>query len=520
MAQARRILIADPDLNAVRGLTKSLRARGYALQYAPDGSKALELAVLRHPDVILFAEECALIDARAFSQILSSNPRTDDIPVVRTSSRIDRPPNERDPVLLKPFNLDEVTARIDHLCRRAEAARSLRGDARDIEGGLTQLPLADLLQILAMNRRTGRLTLAHGDEHAELHLIQGRPANARAGDVEGEKALFRLLSWRDGTFAFHPGEPTARLKIHRAMEDALLEGMRQVDERQRLLSALPPLNQPFALVAEAIPPVDPHPVMRDLLRLLGQPRRLQELLDLADATDLDTLGSLITLLEKGVVHAIESAAVPETLLASAEVHALRGRLMRGKPARNTLVAKIILCATGPRGGRWLLRNLPHLTPFSAEPSCLRSSFGTLARLEVSDVLKVDFLLVPTAEAARPLWRPFATSALGALVLEAGEPILRLARFCAFDLRLPVVLASGAASGGLLQSPAIPAVLRGAPAGAVLVDSQVSVALRSLLLIALQSPQGLLPEGVGPDRGSFAPRGLPESNSTRGVPANP
>ena len=85
MAQARKILIADPDVNAVRPLTKALRQRGDHVQYAPDGSRALEVAVLRHPDVILFDEHCRLIEARAFVQILLTNPRTDDIPVVVTT---------------------------------------------------------------------------------------------------------------------------------------------------------------------------------------------------------------------------------------------------------------------------------------------------------------------------------------------------------------------------------------------------------------------------------------------------
>ena len=36
--------------------------------YAPDGSRALEVAVLRHPDMILFDENCRLLDARTFAQ--------------------------------------------------------------------------------------------------------------------------------------------------------------------------------------------------------------------------------------------------------------------------------------------------------------------------------------------------------------------------------------------------------------------------------------------------------------------
>ncbi len=495
MATARKVLLADPDVGAVRALTKALRARGYQVQYAPDGSKALEVSVLRHPDVILFDETCTLIEARSFIQILGSNPRTEDIPVVvTTASRdLDRFRQLREGVLTKPFNIDEVIARIDHLCRRGEAAQQLRGDAQEIEGGLSQLPLPDLMQIMSMNRRTGRLSLHHGQERGEIQIADGKPVNARANDIEGEKAFFRLVGWRDGTFAFHPGPAPSRTKINRTMEDALLEGMRQTDERERLLGVLPGLQQMLALVPDSAELIDPHPVTKEVLRVLNQPRKLSELLDLADAADLDILGALITLIEKGVVQRFDAVGVEEApLLGTAEVHALRGRLLRGRPHRNAITAKVLLAGTGPKAGRWFLRSLKGLK-HGSDPACLRSSFGTLATLEVSDVLKIDFVFAPTAEAARPLWRPFLSSALGVLLLEDSDSVLRLARYCAFELRLPVVLATGGAAGGLNATSLLPSALRGAPAGAVMIDTDISAAVRTLLLSGMQSSSQELPE---------------------------
>lgn len=489
MASARKVLLADPDVGAVRALTKALRARGYTVMYAPDGSKALEVSVLRHPDVILFDEHCTLIEARNFIQILGSNPRTEDIPVVVTTTArdSDRFRNLREGVLQKPFNLDEVTARIDHLCRRAEAAQALRGDAKEIEGGLAQLPLADLMQIMAMNRRTGRVTLQQGQLRGEIQIAEGRPVNARVNDIEGEKALFRLISWREGTFAFLPGGAPGKVKIERSMEDALLEGMRQSDERERLMGGLPALGQMLAVVPDAGEVIDPLPVTREVLRVLAQPRRVSEVLDLADAPDLDVLGSLITLLEKGIIQKFEATGLRESpLLGAAEVHALRGRLLRARPHRHTVVAKIVIGGAGPRAGRWFLRSLPGLKPTSADPSCLRSSFGTLGTLEINEALKIDFVFAPTAEAARPLWRPFLSSALGVLLLEESDSVLKLTRFCAFELRLPVVIASKSAGGGLNELDMVPPLLRGAPGGVALVPTDAPQAVRALLLAALQA----------------------------------
>lgn len=486
----RKVLIADPELEAVRPLSKALRQRGYQVAHAPDGSRALEVAVLRHPDAVLFDERCPLIEARSFVQILESNPRTADIPVLLTTARVDpdRARLFKDGVLHKPFNVDEVLARVDQLCRRAEAARELKGDNREIEGALAQLPLPDLMQILSMNRRTGRLALVHGNQRGEVSLREGRPVSARFGEVEGEKALFRLLSFQEGAFSFAPGAAAGRVQIDRSMEDALLEGARQSDERARLWAELPPPATRVVQAPHQPPLVDPHPVTDEVDKLLVQPRRVQDLLDLAQAPDLEVLTALKALLEKGRVVVREGEDPAERpLLTAAEVHALRGRILHGRPVRTATVAKVLLCCSGARGGRLVLQGLPHLAAVASEPGCLQSGFGTLGRVEVSETLKVDLVLLPTADAARPLWKPFAAGAVGGLLLEDDEAALRLARHLAFELRLPVVVAGGSASGGLFGSDLLPAALAGAPAGASVVLTDLSSALRTLLVAAVNVP---------------------------------
>src|SRR5271165_1571271 len=161
MTAVRKVLLADPDLESVRTLTKALRQRGYQVHYAADGSRALELAVLRHPDVVLFDEACPLLSPAVFTQILGSNPRTEDIPVVRTGAS-PAPEGAVQDVLQKPFQLGEVLARIEELLSRSPSAQL--AEAQELEGSLGQLPLSDLLQMLKLNRRSGRLELSRAAE--------------------------------------------------------------------------------------------------------------------------------------------------------------------------------------------------------------------------------------------------------------------------------------------------------------------------------------------------------------------
>lgn len=486
MAPVRKILIADPDLDAVRMLSRALRQKGYQVHYAPDGARALEICVLRHPDLALFDEGCKLLEARTFIQILRTNPRTEDIPVVLTTTNldVDRLRGLRLAAhLKKPFNLDEVLSRIEHIFRRSEAAKDLKSDTQEIEGSLSQLGIPDLMQILGMNKRSGKLNLERGSERGEITVADGRPANARLGRVEGEKALFRLLAWTEGTFTFAPGSSTARARITRGMDDALLEGMRQADEVNRLMPALPSRTTRLMIAPDADLPQDQHPVTAQVVDLLRQPRALGEVLDLAPATDLEVLGVLTTLMQKGVARVAEEDGSEGSgpLLGPAEMHSLRSRVLRGRAPLKVVTAKVFVCGNGPAVARRLFARLPGLAAVAAEPSAVKSGFGTLGHLELSEVLHLDFCVLPPAEAARPLWRPFSAGAVGALLMDASEAAVRLASYLAWDIRVPVVVVG----------EVVPEKLQGAPAGVLAQGDDLTEALRTLLIQAL-SPTPILP----------------------------
>jgi CheY-like chemotaxis protein len=324
----RKVLLADPDLASVRALTRALRQKGCQVYSARDGARALELAVLRHPDLVLFDRGCPVLDARTFVDILRTNPRTDTIPVVVTASAEEADEAMRDgpgALLRKPYNLDEVLAHIDDLLARADRARNDAAESQEIEGGLAQLALPDLLQTLALARRTGRVTLRRGNERGEVELAEGRPVDARAAAVQGEKALFRLLDWAEGTFSFQPGPPATENRIGRGMDELLLEAARQTDECRRLVAALPEAGMRWAQAPgaglRAVPPL-----AREVLGSLETPRSTAELLDGVEAADLAVLQAVAMLHGEGLIVPVDVDAppAPEPLLTAAEAHAVRG----------------------------------------------------------------------------------------------------------------------------------------------------------------------------------------------------
>jgi DNA-binding response OmpR family regulator len=476
MPPVRKILIADPDPEVVRALAPALRRRGYQVHAARDGSRALQIAILRAPDLVLFDEASPLVDARTFLRIVRTNPRTEGIPVVLTGDALDADRSRLGTYLRKPFNQDEVLGRIEQIFRRVEAAKAVSGESREIEGNLAQIPLVDLLQILSVNRKSGRLAVERGGERAEILLEEGRVVDARMGASVGEKALFRLLTRREGQFAFVPGPTGAVARIERKVDELVLEGLRQADEVARLLPALP---RPVDLVELTVHPSEIpqglHPITEEVVALLAAARRLDDVVDRCPATDLETLRAVLALLERGyarLAHGPPPAAEPAPLLGAPELHGLRARIARGRSSGAQTVGKVVLAGGGPLARRAALARLHAMPGFApeAEPP---AGFGTLGRLTLGEGVRVDVTELPGERAARPMWRPFASGAIGALVLLPAEGLEPLLAELAKVLKLPVVVCGP-------SEAAVPQTLRDAPGGFAFGGSDAAEGLRALL----------------------------------------
>jgi CheY-like chemotaxis protein len=475
MSAPKKILFADPDPDALRAVAPLLRERGYEVHAAADGSRALELAILRTPDLVVYDARTPLLDPRTFLRILRSNPRTEGIPVLLAGGRSGSAGAAAAGWLEKPYQPEVLLARVDHLLRRAEAARGA-ADARDLAGDLAQMPLPDLLQILAMNRKSGRLRIERNGERGEIALAAGQPVDARAGAAAGEKAFFRLLARREGIFSFQPGPVGDAGPITRRLEELLLEGLRQGDELARLEGSLPPPGAVLSLSSPGAPiPRGLQPVTEEVVRLLEVPRSLAELLDAATASDLEAARAVAALLDHGHVSVVAPAPVPaaDPVLAPDLLHALRLRIARGGARGGRPVGKVMV-AGGSLGSRQTaLARFAELPGWEAVASAADvAGLGTLGSLDLGTV-RIDLVSLPGDRSQRPLWGPFAAGALGAIVLLPAEGTEALLLELTRSLRLPVVVAGP-------EGETVPPVVREAPGGVPFEGRDAGEALRALL----------------------------------------
>lgn len=488
MGATRKILFADADPAALRDITPALRQQGYQIHAASDGPRALQLAILRAPDLVIFDEGTPLLDAHTFLRILRSNPRTDRIPVVLASQKARDEQVQAGTWLRKPYDAGEVVARVEQILRRSEAAREGAGESRDLEGNLAQIPLVDLLQILSVNRRTGRLRVERDGTRGELVLSLGQPVDAELGAATGEKALFRLLARREGQFVFQPGTVPAEGRIRRRLDDLLLEGLRHADELSRLLPGLPGPSERIELTPGAgeLPP-GLHPVTAEVAGLVETPCTLQQVLDLTQASDLEAARAVGALLEHG--YAMRTTAPTATrseapLLPADLQHALRLRIGRPQARGGKPVGKVILAGGGVIERRAALSRFATLRGWRPAAGAGEAggdapggdeamvAFGTVGSLDLGEV-RIDVLALPGDRSQRPLWRPFAAGAVGALVLLPADGLDSLLSALTREMRLPVVVTGP-------QGGDVPALLREAPAGMAYEGNDPAEALRALL----------------------------------------
>jgi len=120
-----RILVVDDEPQISKALSINLRTRGYEVDVAPTGEKALELAARNHPDAVILDLGLPGIDG---TEVVRGLRGWSSVPIVILSVR----EGEADKVaaldagaddyVTKPFGMDELLARLRAALRRATPA--------------------------------------------------------------------------------------------------------------------------------------------------------------------------------------------------------------------------------------------------------------------------------------------------------------------------------------------------------------------------------------------------------------
>src|SRR6478736_3347911 len=122
--RAARVLVVEDDQEIAQVLQRSLRLEGYDVRLAGDGLAALDAAAEYVPDLVVLDLGLPKLDGIEVAKRLRA---TDDVPILMLTARdaldarVDGLDSGADDYLVKPFERQELLARIRALLRRGRA---------------------------------------------------------------------------------------------------------------------------------------------------------------------------------------------------------------------------------------------------------------------------------------------------------------------------------------------------------------------------------------------------------------
>ncbi len=111
-----------------------------------------------------------------------------------------------------------------------------------LSGSLREIGPTDVVQLIAMGRKTGILTVTEKGEVISVYFRDGNICHAVSGQVEGEEVIYELFTRTSGKFSFDATEVDCPVTVRESAENLMLEGARRMDHWERMKDALPPEN--------------------------------------------------------------------------------------------------------------------------------------------------------------------------------------------------------------------------------------------------------------------------------------
>jgi len=242
--------VIDGDEWLGRLLGRVLQEKGFTTDFCEDARSGFQKAVASAPDGIV----CSVVLPDIDGFWVARRIRTEPGPVARTpilllgeardaDVRIQGLQVGADVVLERPVSNEEIAAQVDALVALAarlrvevpEGESAASSTAAAFRGDLANFPLASVLMMLEMERRTGTLeVISGGGKRALLVLSTGLFAHTEvAGEARSPlEALREVLAWRSGRFAFRTRDVGSLPPARGSVAAVVLEAMRLEDERK------------------------------------------------------------------------------------------------------------------------------------------------------------------------------------------------------------------------------------------------------------------------------------------------
>lgn len=314
------VLLVDADPRSARVFEVSLRNAGYSVTHVQSAAEAVEAIEVAIPDLVISDTRLApskvpegatpLTDGYSLCRRLKDDPVWYAIPFIFLTSSASIEDKIRglelgvEDFLTKPIYLREIITRIQLvLAKKQREGMEGRTSRASFTGLLSEMGLVDLLSTIDLGRKSGVLELESPVSRGLVFFRDGRVVDAKVNKIAGANAVYRMLLWTDGRFEIRFGPCNANEVIEMSTQGLLMEGMRRIDEWQRMREQLPPLESVFEVdVPEVLARIGEIPdEINPILRAFDGKRTLIEVVDESGIDDLEALATLTKLYFEGLI---------------------------------------------------------------------------------------------------------------------------------------------------------------------------------------------------------------------------
>ena len=313
-----RLLIVDDSRLILEMIYDFFTPQGWVVDVAPNARKALNLLEDgTRPDIIVTDILMPETDGWRFFDILRGQPRYSGIPIVFLTTETDLAKRLRgfhmgaDDYVTKPFDVEELHARVTRILERQAALARARatGDDALLSGSLEHLGLADLLQILSLNNKSGMVELMDGRREGTIVFETGKIVHAECRGIQGEKAIYRMLGWTTATFRLvAPQGDGVERTVQATTSNVLMDGLVSLDEWKRWEPMMPPEEFRVEMAPESESRLDGHDAtvaeVEVMRRAKGGPT-VGDILDQSPLPDAELAEAMCALLTRDVIRTRE-----------------------------------------------------------------------------------------------------------------------------------------------------------------------------------------------------------------------
>jgi DNA-binding response OmpR family regulator len=239
MSIKEKILIVDDNPHVLKLLRISLEKAGYEVHTAENGDQGLEITQKVKPDLIVSDVMMPETDGIEFCWMVRENSEIPMVPFIFLTSLSDKEMEIRgfragaDEYLVKPVDRNVLLDKVRTLLNRAKRVKSMDDEdapqMKGFEGNLADLSLAEVVQLLNLNKRSGTLEVI-GEKSGKIIFDSGNITFAQIEDIEAEEAINKMVMYREGIFKFEPKVGKYKPNIQGATMNILLEACRLMDE--------------------------------------------------------------------------------------------------------------------------------------------------------------------------------------------------------------------------------------------------------------------------------------------------